>query len=374
MKKILYLFAAIFVMAACSDNETSIGEQEIRINYNGATATVNVSEAMAKHVTVNTDGAHVTVTNNNATNEAKVTLSGSSTDGSLTYNGIYKATFVLNGLQLTSSKGPALNIMDGKRIALVLAEGSNNALTDATGGTHKGALYCKGHMEIEGSGSLTVTGHTAHAISVKEYLQLKRNTGSITIGGAVKDAIHCGQYFLMNGSTITIDANTKGDGIQVERDLLDDGTPDPDTDNTGELAINSGKINMIIAGEDCEGLKSDATVNINGGNITIAAKGNGSRGIAADGNITIDEAKDYTTINITAEGGKCNVPEDRSDPHRCMGIRGKANLTINAGTVSVKNAEYNRLGSRGIKVDGLYTKGEDATVIVDSKIIDINDD
>ncbi len=374
MKKILYLFAAIAMMVACNDNETLIGEPEILVSYNGTTATVKVAEAIAKDVTANTDGAHVTITNNNTTNEAKITLSGNSADGSLTYNGTYKATFVLNGLQLTSSKGPALNIMDGKRIALVLTEGSNNALADATGGTHKGALYCKGHLEFEGSGSLTVTGHTAHAISINEYLMLKRHTGLISIGGAAKDAIHCGQYFLMNGGTVDINSNTQGDGIQVERDLLDDGKIDPDTDNTGELTINSGTINMVVAGEDCEGLKSDAAVNINGGNITIAAKGNGSRGISADGDITIDEVRDDTEITITAEGGKCNVPEDRSDPHRCMGIRGKTNLTINAGTVSVKNAEYNRLGSRGIKVDGVYTKGESATVIVDSRIYDINND
>ncbi len=336
-----------------SDIDSLIVVPEIHVTYSGNTATVNVPAAIAKDVTVSTNGAHVTITNTNVSNEVEVNLSGSSTDGSLTYNGTLKATFRLNGLELTSSSGPALNIMDGKRINLILTEGTSNTLTDAAGGTHKGALYCKGHMEVSGEGSLTVTGNSAHAISVNEYLQLKRSTGSITIGGAVKDAIHCGQYFLMNGGTITVDANTKGDGIQAELDMLADGvTVDPDIDNTGELTINGGTITMVIGGEDCEGLKSDKTVNINGGTINIDATGNGSRGISADGDITIGETNATTNITINAQGGLCTNEADALDPHRCMGIRGKANLTVNAGTVTVTNTGKK---SRGVKVDGSYT-------------------
>ncbi len=336
-----------------SDIDSLIVVPEIHVTYSGNTATVNVPAAIAKDITVSTNGAHVTITNTNVSNEVEVNLSGSSTDGSLTYNGTLKATFRLNGLELTSGNGPALNIMDGKRINLILTEGTSNTLADAAGGTHKGALYCKGHMEVSGEGSLTVTGNTAHAISVNEYLQLKKSTGSITIGGAEKDAIHCGQYFLMNGGTINIDANTKGDGIQAEQDLLDDGvTVDPDIDNTGELTINGGTITMVIAGEDSEGLKSDVTININGGTINIDATGNGSRGISADGDITIGEANATTNITINAMGGVCTDVADADDPHRCMGVRGKANLTVNAGTVTVTNTGKK---SRGIKIDGNYT-------------------
>ncbi len=337
-----------------SDIDSLIVVPEIHVTYSGTTASVNISKAIASEVTVDINGAHVTITNTNVSNEVEVNLSGNSNNGSLTYNGELKTTFRLNGVELTSNNGPALNIMDGKRIDLVLTEGTENSLTDAAGGTHKGALYCKGHMEVSGEGSLTVTGKTGHAISVNEYLQLKRSTGSITIGGAEKDAIHCGQYFLMNGGTINIDANTKGDGIQAELELLDDDiTVDPDPENTGDLAINGGTINMVIAGEDCEGLKSDKTVTVNGGTINIDAAGNGSRGISADGDITIGEANATTDITINAKGGMCTNAADFDDPHRCMGIRGKANLTVNAGTLTVTNTGKK---SRSIKVDGNYTK------------------
>ncbi len=339
-----------------SDIDSLIVVPEIHVIYNGSNATVNVPAAIAKDVTVNTHGAHVTITNTNMSNEVEVNLSGSSTNGSLTYNGTLKATFRLNGVDLTSGSGPALNIVDGKRINLILTEGTSNTLADVAGGTHKGTLYCKGHMEVSGEGSLTVTGNTGHAISVNEYLQLKRSTGDITIGGAAKDAIHCGQYFQMNGGTININANTKGDGIQAELEMLDDGvTVDPDVDNTGDLAINGGTINMVIANEDCEGLKSDRTVTINGGTIYIDATGNGSRGISADGDITIGETNATTNITINAKGARCTVAEcvAANDRHRCMGIRGKANLTVNAGTLTVTNTGSK---SRGIKIDGNYTK------------------
>ena len=240
-------------------------------------------------------------------------------------------------------------------MALILAPGTQNTLADAAGGLHKGAFYCKGHVEVEGAGTLTVSGNTRHAFACKEYLQLKKSTGSIIIKKSVGDAIHVGQYLLMSGGNITIDENTACDGIQVETMLLaDERTPDPDKEENGKIFIKGGTINAVIAHEDYKGIKNDAgDVFISGGNIRILANGNGSRGIQTDGNMTISADDGELQIYIEANGAKCTNAADAVDPHRCMGIKVEKNLLVTGGTTTVINTGNK---ARGIKVNGTYTK------------------
>ncbi len=337
-----------------SDIDSLVVVPEIGVTWNGAQAHVNIPASIQADVTVSTDGEHVTITNNNASNEVEVLLQGSSDNGSLTYNGVYKATVRLNGLNLTSQRGAAIDIQDGKRIALVLTEGTFNTLTDASGGTHKAALYCDGHLEVEGGGCLTVSGNTGHAISSNEYMQLKRSTGTITILKAVKDAIHCGQNFEMRGGIVSWNENTQGDGIQAELEMQDDDiTPKDEPENTGAVNISGGQITGINMGETTKGIRSDGIMTISGGTINLAAKGDGSRGIQADGDLTIGNETAETTITISAEGARWTNPDDATDTTRCAGIRAKGNMTVNGGTITVTNTGSK---SRGIHVDGTYTK------------------
>ena len=360
-----------------TDIDSIIVVPEITITYNNTFASVKVPASIAKDITVEQNGAHVTITNTNVSNEVELVLSGSSPNGSLTYNGSYKCTIQLDGLNLTSHIGSPLNIQCGKRVALELIEGTTNKLVDATDGEQKACLYCKGHLEISNAGTLSITANAKHGIATKEYLQLKRSTGNINIVKAAGDAIHAGQYFLMNGGTVTIDKNTLGDGIQVETSTLDDDTtPDPEKESNGQVIINGGTIAIDINSEDCKGIKCDSLVTINGGIITINANGNGSRGIQTDGSMIIsgprlDETKDWTyeqendegeketiansstIITIAANGGLCTQEADKGDPHRCMGIKLEADLTVTGGVTTVTNTGTK---SRGIKYPGTYTK------------------
>lgn len=325
----------------------------ITVSYNGGSAVVNIPDAVASDVTATVNGADVVITNKNVKNECEFELSGQSANGSLTYVGSYKCAFILNGLNLTSTKGAPLDVQCGKRVSLVLNPGTENVLKDAATGSQKACLYCKGHLEIEGGGSLTVSGNARHAIASKEYVQLKKSTGSITIAKAASDAIHAGQYFQMNGGVVTFDGNTMADGIQAEAILKSDGTIDPAEENNGQVIIKGGTIKGTVTHEDCKAIKADTDITISGGTIDITAKGNGSRGIQTDGNMTISEADNATNINISAEGGLCTLPECSDDPHRCMGVKVDGNLTVSGGTTTVLNTGKK---SRGIKVGGQYTK------------------
>lgn len=312
----------------------------IFVTWNGAAAQVVIPESAQSDVTATTDGGHVTITNNNVMQEMELVLAGNSTDGSLTYNGQYKCKFHLNGLNLTSTRGAALDIQCGKRIDLILTPGTNNVLTDAVGGQQKAALYCKGHMEIGGAGNLTIAGRGKHALSTKEYLYLKGSCGTITIAESASDGLHIGQYFMMNGGTVIVDGKTKGDCIQV------DATEDATDELNGQAIIKGGTLTLTAANMDCKALKTGAAENestgavlvpagditISGGTLNLTASGNGSRAIQTDANLYVSAADNALACNITASGAKCTC----GDSHKCYGIKIGKTITVDGVIVNVK--------------------------------------
>ena len=339
----------------------------VKIAYSGTTATVTIPTELTDYITCSSGtSSDVVLTNTNTTDEVAYLVSGSSTAGSLTINADYKMTVKLNGVSITSTTGAAIDLKCGKRIDLIMLDGTTNSLADYAGGTQKACLHTKGHLELSGAGTLNVTGNCNHAIRTKEYFQVKKTVTAINILKAANDAIHVGQYFQMNGGTLTIDGNTAGDGIQVEYETDDNDVVVADEENTGEVIIKDGTLNITMAGsEDTKGIKADGNITISGGTFTINAQSNGSRGIQTDGDMTISEDNATTTMTIAATGGKCTLEADQDDPHKCWGIKVDGDLTINAGTITVtKNGATTK---KGIKVSGVYKKnGGTVTATIDN--------
>ena len=138
----------------------------VTVTFAGDTALVDLGHAPEVTATTNTQ------------HELEFVLQGESSHGSLTYEGPLKCKFYLNGLNLHSTKGAAINIQCGKRINLILNPGTENVISDAAGGEQKAAFYCKGHLEVEGSGSLTVTGRSKHGIAGEALRTRRRRTAS----------------------------------------------------------------------------------------------------------------------------------------------------------------------------------------------------
>ena len=330
--------------------------KHITVTFSGNTASVDMGNAGTADVTYTANGANVVMTNTNEKEEMEVELKGTSNSGSFTYYGTYKCKIHLNGLSLTSTTGAALDIQDGKRIDLILTDGTDNTLVDAAGGEQKAALYCKGHMEVSGTGNLTVTGNNRHAIATNEYLELKKSTGTINVRKAVGDAMHIEQYFQMNGGTVNL-SGMGGDGIQAEL------KNNPDEELNGQILIKGGSINIDVTADDTKGIKSDDLITISGGTFVINAKGAGSKGISAGTNMIINEDDAATTMTIAATGGVYEDPET-DDTSKCMGIKVTKDLTISAGTITVTNTGRK---SKGIKVDGTYyAKGGTVKANVDA--------
>lgn len=285
---------------------------KLTVRYDGGKVMVD-NPYFLSGVSVTTDGAYVTVKNTNVTAEYTTELSGTTSDGGFVYQGEYKTTIVLNSVNITSQRGAAIDIQCGKRVALELKKGTVNTLADAAGGKQKAALYCKGHLEIDKTGTLNVTGNTAHAISAKEYIQLKKSTGIINILGAQNDGFHCKQYFSAKGFTVNI-SNVGGDGIQAEVEELEEGeTYGEDYDN-GSIQIMDGTFNITCATDggvkeddptdtyyyNC--LKADVLVTISGGTLMLTNSGSMSKSIKAgnsdnEGTVTISGGDITSTVS-----------------------------------------------------------------------------
>ena len=317
-------------------DNTPVPDNTVKVTYNGNTAKVIVAGNIAKNMTASVNGAHVVALQDaNVAEEITYTLTGSSTNGSFYQDGEFKATVQLNGLTLNNPDSATINIRDGKRIAVELMEGTTNNLTDGTGGSHKGCFAVKGHTEFKGAGILNITGNSTHAFWGKEYVEVKKTVGEINILGSKGDGFNINQYYLQNGGKVTI-KNVADDGIQVSYETDDNDQIVEDEENTGEVTLKDGTLDMTMTSAGGKGIKAASNfimlkgtlkmvqsgnlvagdgdidygtcvkaggdILIHGGNVDLTNTAQGGKGLNADGTITIDEANATTTINIKANG------------------------------------------------------------------------
>ncbi len=295
---------------------TAVTDSTVNIVYDGASALVYVAGNVTPYVTVTVSGAHVTIdpsslVGDDTCGEITYNLSGTTSNGSFSLSGTYKATVALNGVDITNPGGAPINITNGKRIKMTAKKNTTNTLTDAAGGSQKGTLYCKGHLEMQGNGVLNINSLTGHAIKTGDYMELKNIT--LNINSAASDGIHVNEYFLMKSGTVTI-KGVGDDGIQAE---LDGTTPTAATDDshtdedTGSVYIQGGTLNINATADGAKAIKAAGDVVISGGEITITQTGNlvsddsgvsYPTSIKADGNVTVTGGT--ITINNTAAGGK----------------------------------------------------------------------
>lgn len=246
----------------------AVDDNTVEIVYDGSSATVTVASNISSYITNQSNGSHVKLIQDSGVNdnvgEITYNLSGTSTDGEFYLQGSYKATVELAGLTLTNPNGSALNIQNGKRVAVSAKKGTTNTLTDGATYTDdlNGCLHCKGHTEFKGKGTLNIVGNYKHAIYSKEYVEIKNLTLNIT--AAQKDGIHCKEYFLMESGTVNI-SGVGDDGIQVEikGDTSTTATADHEDENTGNFYMEDGELTISNYGSNA--IKADGSVTTNGG-------------------------------------------------------------------------------------------------------------
>ena len=375
-------------ITAMTVDETNVTDGTIGVSYDGSTASVTVAGNVAQYVTPTVSGAHVSIAqSDDLAEEITYTLSGTSTDGEFYMSGSYKATIELNGLTLTNAtpvySGAAVHIQNGKRIKVKPITGTTSTLVDAASGSQKGCLYIKGHAEFAQKGTLNIVGNVKHGIKTGEYFTIKNATINVT--SAVGDGINCAQYFLMESGTINI-SGTQDDGIQcdIDGDASTGETTDHEDEDTGNVYISGGTINITVTADAAKGIKGEGDMRISGGDITVNTTGGGvwdstkvktkaSACLGADGNMTISGG----TLNLTCTGaGGKGINGDGTFTATggtiIIKTSGNAVVASSSGTLSVATSSQQldnydsdyKSSPKGIKIDGAITISDNAVISV----------
>jgi len=300
--------------------------------------------------------------------EYTFTISGTTSNGSLKFYGSVRKVLNLNGVNITNSTGPAINIQGGKRVIVNLISGTQNYLTDGpnyntpNGEQAKGTLFSEGKLEFKDNGSLEVKAKNNHAIVADNDIEIK--SGKITVSEAANDGIHANDKIEVKGGEITI--KSVGDAIQSEK--FDVGAVNE------WVVFSGGKINAQTTGIKSHGIASEGPITIkDNADITISVSGNGSKGIRVRSWLEFLGGK----TSITATGTKHIESGADADSSNAAGIKLASDLLLNAGELTIKTTGA---GAKGINVGETSTKdGKTETVgnafIKGGKIdIDADDD
>ncbi|WP_224275900.1 carbohydrate-binding domain-containing protein [Nocardioides lacusdianchii] len=228
---------------------------------------------------------------------------------------------VLDDATITSSTTAAINVVDAKSVVVVLADGSDNALTDATtyadtsDEAATGALYSTADLTVGGTGSLTVTGNSNNGIVGKDGLVITGGTIDVT---SVDDGILGKDYLVLTDGTVTVDS--VGDAFKS------DNTEDA---GSGFVLIKGGELTVSTEDDGIKGVQ----VLVSGGTIDVAGSNEAMEGsliIVDDGDIELHSADD----GVNAASSDDSTSTD-GQPGGEMAADDSVRLVVNGGTLEV---------------------------------------
>ena len=311
-------------------------DEEDALENNSFTTEVNIDMSnptafTENGVEVTVNGGHITA-NHSSTKNICYVLSGTTTNGSFTVVGDKKYEVKLNNVNITNPDSAALNLLSGKRAYIMLIDGTSNTLSDGTGGSQKGALYCKGKLLFNGSGKLSVTGNTNNAIHSADYIVFRKGN-NIYANSTANHGIKANDGIFINGGIINVEVSAEAaKGINCESNII----------------VNGGRTTVITTGggtydtEDNEAkgaacIKADSAFTINAGELWLKSTGSGGKGI------NVDTEANFTggNVYIVTEGGQYKSNNDTSSP---KGIKADGNINISGGTIWVRTNGYNGEG------------------------------
>ena len=334
--------------------EANSWDKDVVITYSSAGADIQKS---SDDIVCYNDGAHVVVDLlTNSVKGVKITIQGTSADGSLKIYGEKKFVLVLNGVDLTSTRGPVINNQCHKRMFLQVNDSSTNRMTDAASyGTdawyhssssaededRRGCIFSEGDIIMSGYGSLVVAGKAKNGIATDNYYY-QRPGVTVVVNEAASHAIKAKGndglgIYIAGGYIYANVASTAGKCLNSELDItIAGGTLDLNT--TGGSEYDSD--DQDTSSPSC--IKSDGNTYITGGTISCKSSGQGGKGINADGNLVIDDGN----IAIATTGGQYQYNRNLTSSPK--GIRVDGDITINGGVIAVSVSGSSE-GSEGIE-------------------------
>lgn len=314
----------------------------VNVNFDGSKATVTTTSSKIKY---NVTDAYVTIDLlTNLVKNTEIIVSGKSNDGGLKIYGKNKYKLTMNGVELSSRRGPAINNQNKKALFVHLNEGTTNILKDSTvyvDDAHyvettaaeedrKGCFFSEGNMVFSGTGVLQVAARYRHGIATDSWLYTRPGV-TIAITEAAKNGIH------VKGD---IDDNM---GVKIAGGLIHTSIASPagkaiKTDHNVE--ISGGKLVLCTTGDaiyDAEtndlssaaGINSDGAVTISGGNVTIKSKGAAGKGI----NVTTDLTISGGEVFVATTGNRYEYSTELTSSPKA--VKADGNITISNGKLTI---------------------------------------
>ena len=332
-------------------------EDELANNSFTTEVTIDMANPVAKTVNgveVTVRDGHVTA-NHDETKQVCYVVSGTTQNGSLTILGDKKYAVKLSGTSITNPDSAALNLLSGKRAFIILASGTTNTLADGTGGSQKGALYCKGKLLFNGSGSLSVTGNTNNGIHSADYIAFSKGN-NIYVRSTANHGIKANDGIYINGGILNVEVSAAAaKGINCESNII----------------VNGGRTTVLTTGDGmydtddretkgAAGIKADSALTVNGGELWLKSTGSGGKGI----NVDMEAQFNGGSVYVVTTGGQYRSNNDTSSP---KGIKADGNITVSGGRIWVRTNGNN---GEGIETKNCLsiTGGEVASYAYDDAI------
>ena len=305
-------------------------------------------------VEVTVSGGHVTA-NHGSTKKVCYVLGGTTANGSFTVLGDKKYAVKLNGTSITNPDSAALNLLSGKRAYVILADGTANTLADGSGGSQKGALYCKGKLLFNGCGQLSVTGNTNNGIHSADYIVFNKGN-NIYVKSTANHGIKANDGVYINGGVLNVEVSAAAaKGINCE----------------SHIVVNGGRTTVLTTGngtydsdereaKGAAAVKADSTFTINGGELWLKSTGSGGKGI----NVDMEASFNGGNVYVVTTGSQYRSNNDTASP---KGIKADGNITVSGGSIWVRTSGNN---GEGIETKGTLniTGGEVASYAYDDAV------
>lgn len=300
----------------------------IELNGNSASCDSNTVEISGSTVTIKDEGTYI--------------LRGTLDDGMIIVdaNEKDKPQLVFDGVDINSETSAPLYILEGDKVFVTLAEGSENTLSN--GGTFEsiddnnidGAIFSKQDLTLNGNGTLTINSPAGHGIVCKDDLVFTSGTyvvNSASHGLDANDSVRC------TNATITVSAGK--DAIHAENS---------DDTSLGFIYVANGTYNLSGEGD---GMDAGAYILIDDGTFDIISGGGsenatkqtsdswggfmGGRGENRPGEMT----KPGTQSQSTKEQSIDTAEDSEDSSTSIKGVKATGDLTINGGTFTIDTAD-----------------------------------
>lgn len=337
--------AAVPVAAAIAENQAIHAVDE---DYQWDEATAVAITLQGDTIAVAGEGATVDGSTVTITAAGTYRISGTLTEGQIAVDTADEAPvqLILAGVDVHNSTSAALNVIKAEKTVILLAEQTENVLTDGDAylfanpeeDEPNATLFSKGHITIAGTGSLLVTGHYNDGIASKDGLVIAG--GTLTVDAA-DDGIRGKEYLVVQAGQLTI--NAQGDGLKADEEE------------------NATKGYIAIAGGDA--LQAALDIAITAGDFVLTAGGGHNSPLAADASAKGIKA----AVAVEIDGGTFAI--DSADD----AIHANASLLISGGVFTLATGDDAIHADASVTINGGEIQITQSYEGIESMVITIND-